>query len=36
MRYNYVTMITGLGGTATALEAVDVSDVAPDEADYPQ
>jgi len=36
MRYNYVTMITGLGGTATELEDVDVSDVAPDEADYPQ
>lgn len=36
MRYDYVTMITGLGGTATALEALDVSDVAPDRAEYPQ
>jgi ABC-type Zn uptake system ZnuABC Zn-binding protein ZnuA len=36
MRYDYVTMITGLGGTADALTALDVSDVAPDEADYPQ
>jgi len=36
MRYDYVTMITGLGGTADSLTALDVSDVAPDEADYPQ
>jgi ABC-type Zn uptake system ZnuABC Zn-binding protein ZnuA len=36
MRYDYVTMIKGLGGTATALEALDVSDVAPDRARYPQ
>ncbi|MCW2615748.1 MAG: putative metal transporter metal-binding protein [Frankiales bacterium] len=36
MRFDYVTMITGLGGTATALEALDVSDVVPDKADYPQ
>jgi ABC-type Zn uptake system ZnuABC Zn-binding protein ZnuA len=36
MRYDYVTMITGLGGTASALEALDVSDVAPDRASYPQ
>jgi ABC-type Zn uptake system ZnuABC Zn-binding protein ZnuA len=36
MRYDYVTMITGLGGTAKALEALDVSDVAPDRATYPQ
>jgi ABC-type Zn uptake system ZnuABC Zn-binding protein ZnuA len=36
MRDNYVTMITGLGGTATALEALDVSDVVPDRATYPQ
>jgi ABC-type Zn uptake system ZnuABC Zn-binding protein ZnuA len=36
MRYNYVTMITGLGGTAERLQALDVSDVAPDTADYPQ
>jgi ABC-type Zn uptake system ZnuABC Zn-binding protein ZnuA len=36
MRYDYVTMIEGLGGTAEQLEALDVSDVSPDEADYPQ
>jgi ABC-type Zn uptake system ZnuABC Zn-binding protein ZnuA len=36
MRYNYVTMITGLGGKAPTLAALDVSDVAPDNAEYPQ
>ncbi len=36
MRYDYVTMIEGLGGTATNLKALDVSDVAPDQARYPQ
>ena len=36
MRFDYVTMITGLGGTANKLKALDVSDVAPDKADYPQ
>ncbi len=36
MRFDYVTMIEGLGGTATRLKALDVADVAPDEADYPQ
>jgi ABC-type Zn uptake system ZnuABC Zn-binding protein ZnuA len=36
MRYDYVTMIKGLGGTTEALDALDVSDVAPDTADYPQ
>ena len=36
MRYDYVTMIKGLGGTTKALEALDVSDVAPDRASYPQ
>ncbi|MCY7373115.1 MAG: metal ABC transporter substrate-binding protein [Spirochaetaceae bacterium] len=36
MRYDYVTMITGLGGTAPTLESLDVADVAPDEATYPQ
>jgi ABC-type Zn uptake system ZnuABC Zn-binding protein ZnuA len=36
MRYDYVTMIEGLGGTATQLKALDVSDVVPDEAAYPQ
>lgn len=36
MRYNYVTMIEGLGGTVQQLPSVDISDVAPDEAEYPQ
>jgi len=36
MRYDYRTMIKGLGGTTTALDALDTSDVAPDSADYPQ
>ncbi len=36
MRYDYRTMITGLGGTSTALDALDVRDVAPDRASYPQ
>lgn len=36
MRYDYVTMIKGLGGTTEALDALDVADVAPDKADYPQ
>ncbi len=36
MRYDYATMIVGLGGSASELESVDVTDVAPDEAEYPQ
>ena len=36
MRYDYVTMITGLGGEAPTLGALDVADVAPDNAEYPQ
>ena len=36
MRYDYTTMVKGLGGTTTALDAVDVSDAAPDRAQYPQ
>ena len=36
MRFDYVTMIKGLGGTTTKLDALDVTDVAPDKADYPQ
>jgi ABC-type Zn uptake system ZnuABC Zn-binding protein ZnuA len=36
MRYDYVTMISGLGGTTEALEALDVTDVARDSASYPQ
>ena len=36
MRYDFRTMIRGLGGTTATLDALDVSDVAPDRADYPQ
>lgn len=36
MRYNYVTMITGLGGAAPELEALDLTPVVPDGAEYPQ
>jgi ABC-type Zn uptake system ZnuABC Zn-binding protein ZnuA len=36
MRYDYRTMIRGLGGTTAALDALDVRDVAPDRASYPQ
>ena len=36
MRYDYVTMIEGLGGTAEQLKALDVSDVTTDSAEYPQ
>ena len=36
MRFDYVTMIKGLGGTTRNLDALDVTDVAPDRADYPQ
>ncbi len=36
MRYDYATMIKGLGGTTTALDALDVTDVATDSAQYPQ
>ncbi len=36
MRYDYTTMVKGLGGTTTALDAVDTSDPAPDRAEYPQ
>jgi len=36
MQFDYVTIISALGGNATALEALDVEDVAPDTATYPQ
>lgn len=36
MRYDYRTMIRGLGGTSTALDALDIADVAPDRSTYPQ
>jgi ABC-type Zn uptake system ZnuABC Zn-binding protein ZnuA len=36
MRFDYRTMIKGLGGTTTALDALDVRDVTTDGASYPQ
>ena len=36
MKYNYITMITGLGGTASNLEAVDITSSVKDSAVYPQ
>jgi ABC-type Zn uptake system ZnuABC Zn-binding protein ZnuA len=36
MRLNYVTIVEALGGDATALRALDVSDVVPDRARYPR
>jgi ABC-type Zn uptake system ZnuABC Zn-binding protein ZnuA len=36
MRFNYVTMVEALGGEASALTALDVSDVTTDKAEYPQ
>jgi ABC-type Zn uptake system ZnuABC Zn-binding protein ZnuA len=36
MRFNYVTMLEALGGTAENLKALEVSDVGPDSAVYPQ
>jgi ABC-type Zn uptake system ZnuABC Zn-binding protein ZnuA len=36
MRYDYVTMLKGLGGTTPRLAAVDTTPVVPDRANYPQ
>jgi ABC-type Zn uptake system ZnuABC Zn-binding protein ZnuA len=36
MQFDYVTMIEALGGDATAIRNLDISDVAPDNARYPQ
>ncbi len=36
MRFDYVTMTAARGGDASALEAFEVRNVAPDEAQYPQ
>ena len=36
MRFNYVTMLEALGGDPSALPTVDVADVGPDTAEYPQ
>ena len=36
MRFDYVTMIEALGGDASALKALDVSNISDDKASYPQ
>lgn len=36
MKYNYATMIKGLGGTSTNIDAVDIASPLPDSAVYPQ
>ena len=36
MRFDYVTMVEALGGDASMLTTVDVADVGPDTAEYPQ
>jgi ABC-type Zn uptake system ZnuABC Zn-binding protein ZnuA len=36
MRFNYATITEALGGDPTAIEAVDVTPVSPDQATYPQ
>ena len=36
MRYDYRTMVKGLGGTTAHLDALDTSGAVPDQADYPQ
>ncbi len=36
MKFDFVTMVSSLGGDASGLEAFDAADVAADHADYPQ
>lgn len=36
MRYDFSTMVKGLGGTPTELDKLDTADVVPDRAQYPQ
>jgi ABC-type Zn uptake system ZnuABC Zn-binding protein ZnuA len=36
MLFDYITMTTALGGDASALQAIEVRNVAPDQATYPQ
>jgi ABC-type Zn uptake system ZnuABC Zn-binding protein ZnuA len=36
MRFDFVTMVSNLGGDASKLQAFNATDVAPDKADYPQ
>ncbi len=36
MKFNFITMTEALGGDASALEAFEVRDIVPDNAEYPQ
>ena len=36
MQFDYVTMVEALGGDATALRNLDITDVVHDTANYPQ
>ena len=36
MKFDFVTMVSSLGGDATQLQAFDAGDVVTDQADYPQ
>jgi ABC-type Zn uptake system ZnuABC Zn-binding protein ZnuA len=36
MQFDYITMVSSLGGDPSALEAIDTADVSPDKATYPQ
>ena len=36
MKFNFITMTEALGGDASALKAVEVRNVADDQASYPQ
>lgn len=36
MQFDYVTLVTALGGDAGAIASLDLTDVAPDTAEYPQ
>ena len=36
MQFDYITMVDALGGDSAALQAIDVSDVTTDTAEYPQ
>ena len=36
MKYNYATMIRGLGGDPPTIEALDVTSAVADTAEYPQ
>jgi ABC-type Zn uptake system ZnuABC Zn-binding protein ZnuA len=36
MQFDYVTLVTALGGDAGAIASLDLTDIAPDTAEYPQ